>query len=48
VGGVAVVVDVGAKHAVGGVEGVVWGTTKVVGVAQGVAKVGEACDEGAV
>jgi hypothetical protein len=30
----------------GGVEGAVWGTTKVVGAALGVDKVGKAGDEG--
>jgi hypothetical protein len=42
-------VDLDMLHALaGGVEGVVWGATEVVGIARGTAEVSEAGDEGAV
>jgi hypothetical protein len=40
--------DTGSAHRAGGVIGVTWGTTEVVGIVRGTIKIGEAGDEGVV
>jgi hypothetical protein len=46
VGGAVIVIHAGAAYGVGRVDGVTWGTTKVMGAAPGGAtEVGEAGDE---
>jgi hypothetical protein len=39
--------DAGAARGPGGLVGAAWGTAKVMGTVRGMAKVGEASDEGA-
>jgi hypothetical protein len=40
--------DTSVAHSAGGVIGIAWGTTEVVGIVRGTIEIGEAGDEGVV